>query len=79
LPVETIFFLVVILIVAWLMFGLLRKFRARTRWRGSIYYVPTFKANFDTWDSKWTMDRRLSERQSKARWQQEFNRQLSRP
>jgi hypothetical protein len=74
LPVETIFFLVVILIAVWILLGLLLRLKKRTRRKGSNYYVPTFKANFDTWESKWTMDRKLQERWDKARWQQEFNR-----
>ena len=71
----SLFLLVVVLLVA--AFGLLalrRGLSNRTRWRGSKYYVPTFKASFDIWDSKWTMERRLHERQDKARWQQEFDR-----
>jgi hypothetical protein len=74
LPVETIFFLVVILIAVWILLGLVLRLKKRTRRKGSKYYVPTFKANFDTWESKWTMDRKLHERWDKARWQQEFNR-----
>lgn len=72
---ESLFLLVVVLIVAALgLLGLWRGLKGTTRRRGSRYYVPTFRANFDTWDSKWTMDRRLRERQAKALWQQEFNR-----
>ena len=74
LPVETIFFLVVILIAVWILLGLLLRLKRRTHRKGSNYYVPTFKANFDTWERKWTMDRKLQERWDKARWQQEFNR-----
>ena len=73
-PWKTIFFLVVILIAVWILLGLLLKLKKRTRRKGSNYDVPTFKANFDTWESKWTMDRKLQERWDKARWQQEFNR-----
>ena len=71
----SLFLLVVVLLVA--AFGLLalrQGLKHRTRWRSSRYYVPTFKANFDQWESKWTMDRKLHERMDKARWQQEFDR-----
>lgn len=71
---ETVFFLVVFLIAAWLALGLLWRLKASTRRRGSRYYVPTFKASFDSWDSKWTMSRRWNEQQDKARWQKEFDR-----
>jgi len=69
--VEMLLVSAVILITLLLLW---RSLRRRTRRRGSKYYVPTFKANFDTWDSKWTMDRRLHERQAKAYWQREFDR-----
>lgn len=70
--VEMLLIFVVILITAMLL--LWRPLRRRTRWRGSRYYVPTFRASFDSWESKWTMTRRWSEDREKARWQSEFDR-----
>lgn len=68
---ETIFFVIVFLVVEWL---LLQRLRKRTRRRGSRYYVPTFRAHFDMWESKWTMSRRMTVNRDKAQWQQEYDR-----
>ena len=67
---ETMLFLAVTLIAVCVW----RRLKDRTRHRGSRYYVPTFKASFDTWESKWSMSRRWDEDRAKARWQEEFDR-----
>lgn len=71
--VEPILFLVVVLLTV-ILASLWRRLRDRTRRKGSRYYVPTFKAGFDTWESKWTMSRKWSEDRTKAQWQAEFDR-----
>jgi hypothetical protein len=71
MAVEMLFIFGVILVTAFL---LVRPLRRRTRRRGSRYYVPTFRASFDTWQSKWTMTRTWNEQRDKARWQEEFDR-----
>lgn len=71
---ETIFFLVVALVAVWLILaGPWRWLRDRTKRKGSRYYVPTFRASFDAWDSKWTMSRKWSEQRAKAQWQEDFD------
>lgn len=74
MAVETVFFVIVFLIVGWLLLSLLQRLRKRTRRKGSKYYVPTFRAHFDSWESKWTMSRRMTVDRDKAQWQQEYDR-----